>query len=191
MTVVTGRGGYFDSPTTQTTKGGGAAPKTKKRAEEIIAEKKKAELDAALKKYSVDDSYVEKFKTPIKAYFTVLEGVVVKKFDDSMKLAPWTKMLMSACPKKDDLYKEWETVVPILGYSLGKLNAYRFQVGLPAYDPLLTGSTIETTGMKGILEICWDNKPPKDVKGLIMPKEFGPPSDFPTWTKKNRPISPK
>jgi len=162
-----------------------------KKKEEIVAEKKKKELDAALTKYTVDDTYVEKFKGPIKAYFSLLEGVVIKKFDDSMKLAPWTKMIMSACPKKDDLYKEWETVVPILGYSLGKLNAYRFQVGLPAYDPLLTGSAMETTGMKGILEICWDNKPPTDVKGLIMPKEFAPPSDFPTWTKKNRPIFPK
>ncbi|MCC6272323.1 MAG: hypothetical protein IT572_02550 [Deltaproteobacteria bacterium] len=55
----------------------------------------------------------------------------------------------------------------------------------------MKGTALEGVGMKGILEVCWKGKVPEDLKGLVMPKEFGPPPEFPTWTKANRPIKEK
>ena len=166
-------------------------PKPKKKPEEIVAEKKRTELDTALGKHSVDEAYIEELKGPIRDQFTLLETIALKKFDDSLTLAPWTKMLLGACPNKEDLKAQWEKAVPALDTKLGKLNAYRFQVGVSGSDPLLKGTDLEGVGMKGILEVCWAGKVPKDLQGLVMKKEFVPPSEFPTWTKKNRTIPPK
>jgi len=170
---------------------GAEEPKPKKKPEEIVAEKKQEELDTALVKHAVDETYIDKLKGPIRDQFTLLEALALKKFDDSMNMAPWTPMLLGACPKKEDLMAQWKKAVPALDTKLGKLNAYRFQVGVSGTDPLLKGTALEGVGMQGILDVCWEGKVPKDLQGLVMKKEFVPPSEFPTWTKKNRAIPPK
>lgn len=187
MTPIRRTAIYFGPPKSAVPQTG----KTKKSAEEIVAEKKGDELDAALAKHKVDDAFVQSLKAPIRSHFVWMEAIALKKFDDSMRMAPWTKMLLTACPKQAELTAEWEKAVPALDLKLGKLNAYRFQVGLAATDPLLKGTALEGVGMKGILEVCWAGKVPEDLQGLVMPKEFGPPPEFPTWTKANRPIKEK
>ena len=162
-----------------------------KKPEEVVAEKKGDELDTSLGKHKIDDSFIEELKAPIRSHFTMLETVAIKKFNESLNMAPWTKMLVTACPKREELKLEWEKAVPALDLRLGKLNAYRFQVGLAGGDPILKGTTLEGIGMKGILEVCWAGKVPEDLKGLVMKKEFSPPSEFPSWEKKYRAVPPK
>jgi len=158
--------------------------------EEGVATKKRAELDRAIKKYGQDDSFLEQLRQPIREHFTFLRTVALEKFDRSLNIAPWIKILLAKCPRQDAMLEEWKRVVPAMDTGLGKINSYRFQQGIGAGDPILEGTEFQDTGLKGILDLCWDGKLPSELEGLRMPAEFVPPPEFPTWTKDNKDIEP-
>ncbi len=159
--------------------------------EDDVAAKKRAELDRSVAKYGNDESFLEKLRQPIREHFTLLKNIALQKFDSSLEIAPWIKILLEKCPKQDAMLEEWKRVVVAMDTSLGKINAYRFQQGVAAGDPMIAGTEFQDTGMKGIIDLCWDGKLPQELEGLRMPAEFVPPPEFPTWTKDNKEIAPK
>ncbi|MFO1464466.1 MAG: hypothetical protein U1F66_11900 [bacterium] len=160
-------------------------------AEQDTGAKKRAELDLARKKYGDDEAFLEQLRQPIRDHFDLLEGVALQKFDASLRVAPWIKILLAKCPHQDAMLEEWKRLVPAMDTRLGKIHAFFFQEGIPAGDPILAGTEFGDAGLKGIIELCWGGTLPAELQGLKMPAAFVPPPEFPTWTKENRDLEPE